>query len=69
MSTTTDHTDCCGYERVAEVQFQTICRDIGELRGRVSGVEAKLNAGLALLVGNLMTLLLTLAKTLLFQTN
>ena len=59
----------CHYERVAEVQLQTICRDIGELRGRVGGLEAKLNAGLALLVGNLMTLLLTLAKSLLTHTN
>jgi hypothetical protein len=64
MNTACDRADC-GYERVAEVQFQTICRDIGEMRGRVNALEAKLNAGLALLIGNLMTLLLALAKTML----
>lgn len=68
MSTPIEKPHDCSYERVAEVQFQTICRDINELRGRVGGVETRLNAGLALLIGNLMTLLLALAKTMLTST-
>lgn len=58
-----------GYERLAEIQFAALARDLTKLDTRVGGLETRLNAGLTLLAGNMLALLISLAKTLLTHSN
>jgi len=55
----------CRYEEVARVQFEGVREDLQELRQRLQGLEGKLAAGLVLICSNLVTLLFSVAKTML----
>ncbi len=51
--------NCC-IEKVAEVQFGELRRDLGELRTRVGRLETALGRGVLLLVGNLVGVMVSL---------
>lgn len=51
--------NCC-IEKVAEVQFSALRRDLAELRTRVGRLETALGRGVLLLVGNLVGVMVSL---------
>ncbi len=43
----------CAFEKVAEVEFRNLAKNLDELKGRVARVEQMLTRGTLLLVANL----------------
>lgn len=54
----------CPFHAAYDVQFRSLAQDIQNLNDRVKAVEATVNRGLMLLVANLASVIVMLAKEL-----
>lgn len=57
--------ESCRYEKVYAVQFESVTRDLDELKERVGRLEVTLVRGVLLLVANLVGVVMMLAQQLL----
>ncbi len=57
--------ETCAYHLAHEAEFRALSRGLDEVKGRVHGIETKVERGVLLLVANLVGVVMTLVQQLL----